>query len=48
MLTEIAKAGTTVIMVTHSRAHAAYAERTLELFDGQVVPSGPLIQHLAA
>jgi putative ABC transport system ATP-binding protein len=48
MLTEIATAGTTVIMVTHSRAHAAYAERTLELLDGQVVPSGPLIQHLAA
>ena len=25
MLTEIAKAGTTVVMVTHSHAHAAYA-----------------------
>jgi putative ABC transport system ATP-binding protein len=45
MLTEIAKAGTTVVMVTHSRAHAAYAERTLELLDGQVVPA---IQRLAA
>src|ERR1700722_11282650 len=38
MLTEIAKAGTTVVMVTHSHAHAAYAGRTLELLDGQVVP----------
>jgi putative ABC transport system ATP-binding protein len=38
MLTEIAKAGTTVVMVTHSHAHAAYAERTLQLLDGQVVP----------
>jgi putative ABC transport system ATP-binding protein len=37
MLTEIAKAGTTVVMVTHSHAHAAYAERTLNLLDGQVV-----------
>jgi putative ABC transport system ATP-binding protein len=37
MLTEIAGAGTTVVMVTHSRAHAAYADRTLDLLDGQVV-----------
>jgi len=39
MLTEIAKAGTTVVMVTHSHAHAAYAGRTLKLLDGQVVPT---------
>jgi putative ABC transport system ATP-binding protein len=37
MLTEIAGTGTTVVMVTHSRAHAAYADRTLDLLDGQVV-----------
>jgi len=37
MLTEIARAGTTVVMVTHSHAHAAYAQRTLNLLDGQVV-----------
>jgi putative ABC transport system ATP-binding protein len=37
MLTEIAKAGTTVVMVTHSLSHAGYAERTLNLLDGQVV-----------
>jgi putative ABC transport system ATP-binding protein len=37
MLTEIADAGTTVVMVTHSREHAAHAERALNLFDGQVV-----------
>src|ERR1700719_1046212 len=48
LLTEVAKAGTTVVMVTHSRAHAAYAECTLELLDGQVVSSEPSIQHLAA
>jgi putative ABC transport system ATP-binding protein len=37
MLIEIARAGTTVVMVTHSRGHAAYAERTLNLLDGEVV-----------
>jgi len=37
MLTDIAKAGTTVVMVTHSHAHAACAGRTIELLDGQVV-----------
>jgi putative ABC transport system ATP-binding protein len=37
MLTEIARAGTTVVMVTHSVSHAAYAERTLNLLDGQLV-----------
>jgi putative ABC transport system ATP-binding protein len=45
MLTEIAKAGTAVVMVTHSHAHAAYAGRTLRLLDGQVVPE---VQKLAA
>ena len=37
MLTEIARSGTTVVMVTHSHAHAAYAERTINLLDGQIV-----------
>ena len=37
MLTDIAKAGTTVVMVTHSHAHAAYAQRTIKLLDGRVV-----------
>jgi len=37
MLTEVAAAGTTVVMVTHSLAHAAYAARTIDLLDGQVV-----------
>jgi putative ABC transport system ATP-binding protein len=37
MLTEIAHAGTTVVMVTHSHTHAAYAGRTLNLLDGRVV-----------
>jgi putative ABC transport system ATP-binding protein len=37
MLTEINRAGTTVIMVTHSLVHAALAARTVKLLDGQVV-----------
>ena len=39
MLAEIARAGTSVVMVTHSRAHAAVANRTLNLLDGHVVPA---------
>jgi putative ABC transport system ATP-binding protein len=37
MLRDINRAGTTVIMVTHSLAHAAVAVRTVKLLDGQVV-----------
>ena len=37
MLTELNNAGTTVVMVTHSPAHAEYARRVINLFDGQVV-----------
>lgn len=37
MLTEVAGAGTTVVMVTHSRSHAAHAQRTVNMLDGQVL-----------
>jgi putative ABC transport system ATP-binding protein len=37
MLTDINRAGTTVIMVTHSLVHAAAAARTVKLLDGKVV-----------
>jgi len=37
LLTEAAAAGVTVIMVTHSLAHAAVAQRTIKLLDGRVV-----------
>jgi putative ABC transport system ATP-binding protein len=37
LLTEAANAGVTVIMVTHSLAHAAVAQRTIKLLDGRVV-----------
>ncbi|MFN3523775.1 MAG: ABC transporter ATP-binding protein [Phenylobacterium sp.] len=37
LLTSAAKAGVTVVMVTHSMSHAAEAERTIRLLDGRVV-----------
>ena len=37
MLQALNDEGTTIVMVTHSPAHADYAKRTINLFDGQVV-----------
>jgi len=37
LLTGVAKAGTTVLMVTHSLAYAGFAQRTIKLLDGRVV-----------
>jgi putative ABC transport system ATP-binding protein len=37
MLQGLNDEGTTIIMVTHSPAHADYARRTINLFDGHVV-----------
>ncbi|MEO8313387.1 MAG: ABC transporter ATP-binding protein [Pseudomonadota bacterium] len=37
MLQEFNRAGTTIVMVTHSLTHAALAQRTVKLLDGQVV-----------
>ena len=37
LLTDASAAGVTVIMVTHSLAHAAVAQRTIKLLDGRVV-----------
>ncbi len=37
MLQALNAEGTTIVMVTHSPAHADYAKRTINLFDGQVV-----------
>jgi putative ABC transport system ATP-binding protein len=37
LLTEAAASGVTVVMVTHSLAHAAAAGRTIKLLDGRVV-----------
>lgn len=37
MLRSLNEEGTTIVMVTHSPAHADYAHRTINLFDGYVV-----------
>ena len=37
LLTQLNKEGTTVVMVTHSQHDAGYADRVINLFDGQVV-----------
>jgi putative ABC transport system ATP-binding protein len=37
LLTQIAKEGTTVVMVTHSLTYAGYAQRTVKLLDGKIV-----------
>ncbi len=37
LLTELNKEGATIVMVTHSHAHAEYAHRILALLDGAVV-----------
>ena len=37
LLIDVAKAGTTVVMVTHSLTYAALAARTIKLLDGKVV-----------
>jgi len=37
LLRSLNEEGTTIVMVTHSPAHADYAHRTVNLFDGHVV-----------
>jgi putative ABC transport system ATP-binding protein len=37
MLRSLNQQGSTIVMVTHSPAHADYANRTINLFDGAVV-----------
>jgi putative ABC transport system ATP-binding protein len=37
LLMDVSKAGTTVVMVTHSLAYAGFAQRTIKLLDGRVV-----------
>ncbi len=41
LLTDLNAAGTTVMMVTHSDRDAAYAHRTITLFDGHITSSIP-------
>jgi putative ABC transport system ATP-binding protein len=37
LLADIARGGTTVVMVTHSRRHAAAAGRIVQMLDGRIV-----------
>ncbi|MDR0815328.1 MAG: ABC transporter ATP-binding protein [Bacteroidales bacterium] len=37
LLTELNKEGTTIVMVTHSQHDAGFAERVINLFDGELV-----------
>jgi putative ABC transport system ATP-binding protein len=37
LLTDLNRAGTTIVMVTHSMRDAGYAHRVINLFDGQVI-----------
>ena len=37
LLEQLNREGVTIVMVTHSKHDAAFAQRTVELFDGQVV-----------
>jgi putative ABC transport system ATP-binding protein len=42
MLTGVAKAGTTIVMVTHSQAHATRADRIVNMLDGRFVDATEL------
>jgi putative ABC transport system ATP-binding protein len=46
LLTELNKAGTTIIIVTHSLRDAGHARRTIELLDGKVMEAGVPAQAL--
>jgi putative ABC transport system ATP-binding protein len=37
LLTDLNRAGTTIVMVTHSLRDAGYAHRVINLFDGQII-----------
>jgi putative ABC transport system ATP-binding protein len=37
LLTDLNRAGTTIVMVTHSLENAAFAHRIVNLFDGQII-----------
>ena len=50
LLRELHRGGATLIMVTHDPRYAEYAERSIHLFDGQVVEdvTGPKAEQMAA
>ena len=50
LLRELHRGGATIVMVTHDPRYEEYAERSIHLFDGQVVEdvTGPKAAQLAA
>jgi putative ABC transport system ATP-binding protein len=42
LLKELNQSGTTIVMVTHSRHDASYANRIVNLFDGGIVRELPV------
>ncbi|MBA2245035.1 MAG: ABC transporter ATP-binding protein [Gemmatimonadetes bacterium] len=50
LLRELHAAGSTIVMVTHDPRYEEYADRSIHLFDGQIVEdvSGPKAQQMAA
>ncbi|MEX2571023.1 MAG: ABC transporter ATP-binding protein [Gemmatimonadota bacterium] len=50
LLKELHQGGATIVMVTHDPRYAEYAERSIHLFDGQIVEdvSGPKAAELAS
>jgi putative ABC transport system ATP-binding protein len=47
LLTELNKAGTTIVMVTHSMRDAGYAHRIINLFDGQIITENEQVTEAA-
>jgi len=47
LLSELNKAGTTIVMVTHSMRDAAYAHRIINLFDGQIITENAQVAETA-
>jgi len=41
LLADMHRQGSTIVMVTHDPRYAEYADRTIHLFDGQVVDALP-------
>jgi putative ABC transport system ATP-binding protein len=47
LLKKLNSEGQTIVMVTHSRHNAEYADRIIEVADGTIVESGPLLRAAA-
>jgi putative ABC transport system ATP-binding protein len=48
LMRELHRAGATICMVTHDPRYAAHADRTVHMFDGQIVDEQTLAEKLAA